>query len=507
MTKYQILRGGPRPLLRAVSAAAAVFAAAACSPDKILDAEIRDVIDPSAVAGAAGLSAYRNSALGDFQVAFSGSSTIEGQVNYSALLGDEFDITDTFNTRIEIDRRDIKDDNSNNEAVFVSLARARVSAERSARQYGSLESEAQSEARATATDTLNFATGRAEAFAFAGFTYIFFAENYCEGVSFTEADDEGGVANAPPLSRDSVLRRSLQRFDSAFVFAARTRNVTSGTTTTPTPISLTTARLARIGKARAYLNRADTRTSPFLDSALAQLGAANVPTDYEYRILHSENSGRQNNGIFSYNTSQARWRQANRQGGNGLPYRDAYVNGVDVRTAHRSNGNTGFDRRAHWTSLKYPARNSYVVLASGVEARLIEAEVALRKGDNATFLTRLNDLRANTSLNRCVERAVGCNQPTAALAALADPGTATGREDLLFRERAYWLFLTSHRLGDMRRLIRQYGRQRETVYPTGPFEKAPTTRYGTDVSFPIPVQERNNSEFPQSGNTCDNTIA
>ena len=32
--------------------------------------------------------------------------------------------------------------------------------------------------------------------------------------------------------------------------------------------------------------------------------------------------------------------------------------------------------------------------------------------------------------------------------------------DLLFSERAFWMFATGHRLGDMRRLIRQYGRTR-----------------------------------------------
>jgi len=46
----------------------------------------------------------------------------------------------------------------------------------------------------------------------------------------------------------------------------------------------------------------------------------------------------------------------------------------------------------------------------------------------------------------------------AELAALTDPGTAEARVDLLFRERAFWFFLTGHRQGDLRRLIRQYGR-------------------------------------------------
>ena len=74
------------------------------------------------------------------------------------------------------------------------------------------------------------------------------------------------------------------------------------------------------------------------------------------------------------------------------------------------------------------------------------------------------------------------------------PGTAAGMEDLHFRERAFWLFSTGHRLGDMRRLIRQYGRGSETVFPTGPFWKAGAT-YGVDVNIPVPFDEQNNPEF------------
>jgi hypothetical protein len=74
-----------------------------------------------------------------------------------------------------------------------------------------------------------------------------------------------------------------------------------------------------------------------------------------------------------------------------------------------------------------------------------------------------------------------------------------GRQNVLFRERAYWLFLTAHRVGDLRRMIRQYGRGAETVFPTGAYSSnGRTTIYGTDTSFPIPVEELNNPEVPQN---------
>ncbi|HEU4879794.1 MAG TPA: hypothetical protein VFT21_10085, partial [Gemmatimonadaceae bacterium] len=72
-------------------------------------------------------------------------------------------------------------------------------------------------------------------------------------------------------------------------------------------------------------------------------------------------------------------------------------------------------------------------------------------------------------------------------------GTTAAQVDQLFKERAYWLFLTSHRLGDMRRLIRQYGRSANSVFPTGPYFKGGT--YGTDVNSPVPQREQNNPNY------------
>ena len=78
------------------------------------------------------------------------------------------------------------------------------------------------------------------------------------------------------------------------------------------------------------------------------------------------------------------------------------------------------------------------------------------------------------------------------------PADAVGRQNLLFRERAYDLYLTSHRLGDLRRLIRQYGRNAETVFPTGvynPLGAAAGNSYGPDVNLPIPFEETNNPQY------------
>ena len=52
---------------------------------------------------------------------------------------------------------------------------------------------------------------------------------------------------------------------------------------------------------------------------------------------------------------------------------------------------------------------------------------------------------------------------------------------MLFRERAFWMYLTGHRLGDMRRLIRQYGRAGQHRVPDR--HHRPGRPYGTDVNF------------------------
>ena len=129
-----------------------------------------------------------------------------------------------------------------------------------------------------------------------------------------------------------------------------------------------------------------------------------------------------------------------------------------------------------------------------------QAEAALRAGDLATYRAMLNDARANaTTYSEDGSPASPPLPSPAPLAQSAIPATAAGQQDLLFTERALTLFLTSHRLGDMRRLIWQYGRNAESVFPKGPYEPDNTSKaganFGTDVNLPIPSEESNNPLF------------
>jgi hypothetical protein len=140
-----------------------------------------------------------------------------------------------------------------------------------------------------------------------------------------------------------------------------------------------------------------------------------------------------------------------------------------------------------WVQAKYPARASAVTIADGVEARLIEAEATLKAGDAPGALAILNALRSNAALLSLR------GYPANSLAPLTLQATAAAQLDQLFKERAYWLFLTSHRLGDLRRLVRQYGRTVNSVFPNGPYFKGGL--YGSDVNAPVPFSEQNNPNY------------
>ena len=82
---------------------------------------------------------------------------------------------------------------------------------------------------------------------------------------------------------------------------------------------------------------------------------------------------------------------------------------------------------------------------------------------------------------------------------LTDPGTPAAELNLIFRERAFWMFSTGHRTGDLRRLVKFYGRSTESVFPTGAWHKG--GNYGPDVNFPVPQAEENNPNVT-AGHAC-----
>jgi hypothetical protein len=169
---------------------------------------------------------------------------------------------------------------------------------------------------------------------------------------------------------------------------------------------------------------------------------------------------------------------SDREGINGLPY----MTGGDARTATTSLGTVQNGTTILYFPKRYsatPGKYTQFPIANGIEARLIEAEAALHAGDTDTWLGILNHLRETARVPT----------QTAALPDTTDPGTDTARLSLMFRERAYWLFVSGHRQGDLRRLVRVYNRPQNQVYPIGSYTAPGAGTYGSDINIPVPSGE------------------
>jgi starch-binding outer membrane protein, SusD/RagB family len=428
----------PRPAALALVAALL----AGCNPDTVLDVKDPDVVRPGNLTGKAALPALRSGVLGSFQIAFSGGGDLqngghEGIVQLGGLFADELINAETFSDRINLDARRVTAANGTMVALFLDLSRARAAASTASRKYAQFDAGSE---------------GHAEMIAIDGFAHVLFGEHYCSGVPFSTITDDEQLVYGDPLTRDQMFQAAIARFDSVIVMAQALRDASLES-------------LGRVGKGRALVN-----LGRWSDAAAAVTG---VPTSFSFDIESSTNSDRQRNGIWHYFFNSASFSVGDREGGAGLPY----VSDADPRVAAEPTGGVGFDGETPFViSAKYADAATPTVLADGIEARLIEAEATLRAGQPSLMLARLNQLRLAGGLD-----------------ALADPGSAQGREALLFQERAYWLYLTAHRLGDLRRLVRQYGRTVADVYPSGEYFKGGD--YGTDVVFPVSADERNNPKF------------
>jgi len=425
--------------------------------DSLVDYTERDVVPPDPLNNAAGAQALYAGAIRSFGAAFAGDAGgTEGQALTSGMMADEWLLGDTFNTRLDYDGRNTALDNSTLLGVFRALQTARLDGHRAIDAI-------------VATGVTEAADARFGAmYNRIAMVFLMAGENYCSGITFSGVS-EGNLSPGLQLTTAQMFDSATYYFDKALATNAGTGNINHS--------------FATLGKARVLLHRG---TSSF--AAAAALVAA-IPNTLRVITEHSTANGGNENGIFVFNTQNERWILAHGEGTNGLAFRGA-GDGTDPALADprvpwkRDAGDLAFDNAFLMYDLTlYTARDNPAVVFKGEEARLIEAEAALLGGDATLFLERLNGLRAGV----------------AGLAPLDDPGTAEGRVDLLFSERAFWTFSTATRLGDLRRLIRQYGRAANTVFPIGNYPRGGT--YGNDVNFPVPDQEKQNPNY-SDGISC-----
>jgi hypothetical protein len=370
-------------------------------------------------------------------------------------------------------------------------------------------------------DPSHSANRRGALYAMQGYAELYLADLFCSGVPLSIVDFEEDFTYKPSETTSRVYMHAIALFDTALTLA---------------PDSEAVIVMARIGTGRALL-------------ALEQYAAAAdtvraIPTDAHIsELVYTCNYG---GCPFNSSTTMAAFdlapaaTVADSEGAVGIPFISKY----DPRTTVEQIGTTQYGYTTYFPEKFMQGAASTLNVATGVEARLIEAEADLRSG-GSRWLQILNELRTDGTVASVYQRTdtpgaspgpAGVQDTTwgpgtgtalipAAVKAdagpqcasgnggpppvcadtvwykglhpLQDPGTPQSRADLIFTERAKWLFLTGHREGDLRRRIRDtdpvWRRAKATLYPGGAYPGIGV--YGSAADAVIPDAEQINPYF------------
>lgn len=435
-----------------------------CDMDKLVKATDPDIILPEFIGTASGANAVRIGTLGRFNAATTGG---ESMFLYGGLLGDEFTTGDTFTQRVETDQRSLTIANANISDAYRQLHRVRIGAIQAREALEKFPSQP--------------AWMRAEMYFVEAYMINSIAEHFCNGQPLSTIKD-GVETYSAPIPTVELFAKALQLADSGAALVA-----TTGTGSDDVRVRHSLA----IMRGRVLTNQGNF--------AAAATATTSVPTTFVWFQEHSLTT--RTPGVWALNNNQRRYIVSNNEGPLQLNFGTAADPRVPTCAAGTAactaagfttarpfdSGNTAVPNMLY--QLVWPTDASSVALLSGLQARLIEAEALYKTGNFAGALTILNALRAAPP---------GYGRTIAPLPALADPGTDAGRRDLIFRERAFWLFGLGQRYPDMRRMMRQYGMTENQVFPNGTWQINRTPGYGTDVVFPVPQGEVNNPLMPKN---------
>lgn len=306
--------------------------------------------------------------------------------------------------------------------------------------------------RRQADSSLNYAISAA--YSFEGYAIAMLAENVCSGVPLSQSPYGEGAVYSRGLPTDSLFIMAVAKFDSAIAIQHD---------------SVRFKTLAKVGKARALLSLGRFQE------------AADVITDIDegetFNLTYTEaatpvTDGSTPQALDAFWSMPQVYRLSeiiNREGANGMVW---YSNpaSIDPRvpvTVIPNNGSFSFPSVVRQT--KFNSGNVTFKLASWTDAKMVEAEYLLSKAD-PNWIVPVNEAR----------RSIGINDTTA-------PSTEAQKIDLLFRERAFWFYGQGTRLSDMRRLVRQYGRAVNSVYPIGLYTSSREVFSYGDASTFIPT--------------------
>jgi hypothetical protein len=442
---------------------AGAVAIAGCNvKDELLAPQQPGVLGPGdiASAGAAGAEALRVGAEGALQQMVGGGTVnTENLWMMSDLFTDVWKSGDTFLERNETDQRAVQSSNGVWSQVYIMAHRAR--------------GYTRDAAAALAAAIPSQPGEQAEMWFIMGFAEKEISQDFCNGTPFSVT--QGGVATYQPgITNEAGFQLALTHLDSALALSGGTDSVAPRV-----------KQAALIAKAQALVD-----LGRFADAA-ALVPTSAVPTSFVYSETFSQPTV--SNEIWTLNASQSSARYVvgdsfDLKGriGNAIPFASAKDPRVPISGGSTSNAAvTAIDKATPWVGAFWTVRTQPIIVVSGLDARLIEAEAKLNTGDYAGMISILNALRA-------APPSLGPITP-AAMAALPTPATKDDAINVFFREKAFWQFGRGQRLGDLRRLVRQYGRSADQVFPTGVFHKG--GNYSGDVNIPIPDSEKSNPLF------------
>jgi starch-binding outer membrane protein, SusD/RagB family len=456
-----------RPWRAILTGLIAVVAVSGCDRVKqeLLAPQNPGIIDPSAVGTPLSALALRNGAYGRWATVVNGNGG-EGIWSQGGLLADEFKNADFQVPRADVDERNVGVGADNAGYPAITQARGFI----------------RDAIRAMTTFNPDSTSMIAELYAELGFYEMTLADNYCNGIPLGHTIN-GVQTLGVPLTIVQVYDSASAHLDTALLI-----------NTKPDAQSVFIRRMSQVFKARVLVDLGQYA------AAAAFVSAANVPTSYQYDVTFSA-AGNGTNGLWSVANSVARItvgdsfdivNGATNIIGNALPFASANDPRLPVLSGNVTTPKVSAEdvSTPMFLSQLWKGQFDPLVYASGVDARLIEAEAALNAnggtaGDIANMMTILNNLRAaQPSLAAFA---------VPAMAALPTPATKAAAVALLFREKAFWTFGRGQRLPDLRRLIRQYGLTETQVFPTGVFFKGGV--YGHDVNLQVPSSEQANPNF------------
>lgn len=413
----------------------------ACDSNKLLKVQSPSRIPASGLYVPGNASLLVNSAIADFECAYG------AYVEASGLISDE--MADAIQTadRYPYDQRTLTSKDPRYQSygceaigVYSPLQTARVSADKIRTQ---LE-------KWTDQEVPNRQLLLATANAYEGYAELLMGEGFC-GTVFSSVSPDNVVDYGTPITPAQAFDSAITRFSDAISAA--------GAVSSPAAVQI--LNLARVGRARAKLDKGDL--------AGAKTDAQSVAPGFEYYMSADATPSRRMNRV---------WTESGVIGGGAFnttaSVDTAYRHLNDKRVPVDSTGKVSVTGVQIWAQLKYPTAASPIRIASDSEALLITAEADLT-ANPAEALAIITIFRAQS----------GSEPP------LVSP-TPDQLKSALIEERRRQLFLEGHRLYDLIRFGIEPSPPAGANFPGG-------GKYGSQLCMPLPDIEKFNN--PKIGST------